>query len=89
MSTIARKVRVTDWMRSTDTAADITIAPIGSLGTTAVELRERASVALYMGPVTAYLRPNAAELRELIAALQWALVAEVAADEKAALEMTA
>jgi hypothetical protein len=70
-----RTTEITKWLYPEERAASITIWPLSDGAHRYAELDGRVSLAIYAGDATLSLRPTAAEVRSIIAALEWALTA--------------
>jgi ribonuclease HI len=74
-----RAACITHWLEPERTAATVSVWRTGYGGDRYCALRDRATISVDLGAATVHLRPTAAELRALIAALEWALEPEAVA----------
>lgn len=71
-----RAACITNWLEPERTAATFSVWQTGHGGERHCMLRDRATIRIDMGAACVHLRPTAAELRALIATLEWALAPE-------------
>lgn len=87
MSATSREVRISHWCNPAESAGRIRVNEVGHNSQAHPELQGRITLALDLGvSTTVHLRPTVAEVRELIAALQWAMHARDAARDVLATE---
>lgn len=73
----SKSISFSHWCSPSETRAEITVSPIGAGGDQYRALRERIRFCVYSGAAHIQFNPTPAEALELIAALQWALEAEL------------
>ena len=68
------RTRIADWVDDgAAVATDVVVWPVGHDSDNFPQLADRATIVINTGCAAVHLRPTAAELRDLIAKLEWAL----------------